>query len=82
MGGIQSLSRSTYSKMIDNFKDEITSYFSFYDVLTRLAIVAGTFIFGFVEMMTGSIRNSVLALAVLFLLSIVMMARLNLAKEK
>lgn len=81
MGGIQSLSRSTYSKMIDGFKEEITSYFSFYDVLTRLAIVAGTFIFGFVEMMTGSIRNSVLALAVLFLFSIIMMARLDMKED-
>jgi len=70
LGGIQSLSRSTYSKMIKNNVDDLNSYFSFFDVLTRLAIVLGTFLFGFVNQMSGNIRYSVLSLAVLFVISL------------
>jgi MFS-type transporter involved in bile tolerance (Atg22 family) len=61
MGGIQSLSRSTYSKLMPVTKDT-TSFFSFYDVTEKLAIVIGLFSFGFIEGFTGSMRNSILAL--------------------
>ncbi len=73
LGGIQSLSRSTYSKMIKDNVDDLNSYFSFFDVLTRLAIVAGTFLFGIVNQMTGNIRYSVLSLAVLFIISLLIL---------
>ena len=65
MGGIQSLSRSTYAKLIPT-RDDVTSYFSFYDVLEKLAIVLGTFIFGALDLMTGSMRLSLLTLALFF----------------
>jgi UMF1 family MFS transporter len=45
MGGIQSMSRSTYSKLLPNNSMDNTTYFSFYDVLEKLAIILGTFIF-------------------------------------
>ncbi len=61
MGGIQSLSRSTYSKLMPETKDT-TSFFSFYDVSEKVAIVIGMFSFGFIEELTGSMRNSILAL--------------------
>ena len=48
MGGIQSLSRSTYSKLMPDTKDT-ASFFSFYDVTEKLAIVIGLFTFGFIE---------------------------------
>ena len=64
MGGIQSLSRSTYSKLLPETEDH-TSFFSFYDVLEKLGIVIGTFGFGFIEGMF-SIRESVLMLIVFF----------------
>jgi len=67
MGGSQSLARSTYSKMIPKTKDH-TSFFSFYDVTEKLAIVAGTFAFGAIEAITGSMRNSVLGIIVFFVL--------------
>lgn len=70
MGGIQAVSRSTYSKLIPENTDDTTSYFSFYDILEKLAIVFGTFSFGFIEQMTGGMRNSVLALGFFFLLGI------------
>jgi MFS transporter, UMF1 family len=69
MGGIQSLSRSTYSKLMPPTKDT-ASFFSFYDVTEKLAIVIGLFSFGFIEGFTGSMRNSLLALIAFFVLGL------------
>lgn len=65
MGGIQSMSRSTYSKLIPPTKDT-TSFFSFYDVTEKIAIVIGIFTFGFMEELTGSMRNSIITLGIFF----------------
>ncbi|HEU4554507.1 MAG TPA: MFS transporter [Chitinophaga sp.] len=65
MGGVQSLSRSTYAKLMPETEDT-TSFFSYYDVTEKLAIVVGMFSFGYIEELTGSMRNSVLALMVFF----------------
>lgn len=73
MGGIQSLSRSTYSKMLEDKESDTTSYFSFYDVLYKVAIVAGTFLFGLVDNITGDMRYSVLVLAVFFIIGIIIL---------
>ena len=59
MGGIQALSRSTYSKMIPE-TDNTTSYFSFYYVSQKVSIVFGMTLFAFVDQITGSMRNSIL----------------------
>lgn len=68
MGGIQSLSRSTYSKFLPaNIKDT-TSFFSFYDVTEKLAIVVGLFSFGLIEQFTHNIRYSALFLSVFFVI--------------
>src|SRR5688572_31468844 len=67
MGGIQSLSRSTYSKLMPVTKDT-TSFFSFYDVTEKIGIVIGIFMFGFINELTGTQRSSVLALVVFFLI--------------
>ena len=69
MGGIRSLSRSTYSKFLPETKDT-TSFFSFYDVTEKIALVIGLFSFGFLEDITGSIRNSILALVLFFVLGL------------
>ena len=65
MGGVQSLSRSTYAKLMPVTADN-TSFFSFYDVTEKLAIVIGMFSFAFIEDMTNSMRNSILVLIVFF----------------
>lgn len=65
MGGIQSLSRSTYSKLLPETKDH-ASYFSFFDVCEKIGIVIGMFSFGIIEGITGGMRNSILALIVFF----------------
>ena len=67
MGGIQSLSRATYSKLIPEDTIDHTSYFSFYDVTYNLSIVVGTFSFGFVNQLTGDMRNSALFLTLYFI---------------
>jgi UMF1 family MFS transporter len=68
MGGTQALARSTYSKMLPESTTDHTSYFSFYDVMEKLATVAGTFSFGIIEALTGSMRFSVLTIAVFFVI--------------
>ena len=74
MGGIQSVSRSTYSKLMPETHDT-TSYFSFYDVTEKVAIVSGMFSFGFINEITGSQRNSVLALCIFFIIGFVLLYR-------
>ena len=73
MGGSQALARSTYSKMLPVDTTDHTSFFSFYDVMEKLATVAGTFSFGVIEALTGSMRYSVLAITIFFMLSLVFM---------
>ena len=70
MGGIQSLSRSTYSKLMPVTNDT-ASFFSFYDVTEKVAIVIGLTAFGFIEEQTGSMRNSVLSLMVFFAIGLI-----------
>lgn len=72
MGGIQSLSRSTYGKLMPETKDT-TSFFSFYDVTEKIAIVIGMFSFGYINELTGSQRNSVLALVVFFVIGLLIL---------
>ncbi len=82
MGGIQSLSRSTYSKLIPEETEDTTSYFSFYDILEKVAIVVGTFSFGFIEQLTGGMRNSVLALAVFFIVGLLILLTVKIQPGK
>ena len=74
MGGIQSVSRSTYSKLMPETHDT-TSYFSFYDVTEKVAIVIGMFSFGFINEITGSQRNSVLTLCIFFIIGFFLLYR-------
>ncbi len=76
MGGIQSLSRSTYSKLMPVTQDT-TSFFSFFDVTEKIAIVIGMFTFGFIIELTGSQRNSVLALMIFFVIGFLMLLWTN-----
>ncbi len=79
MGGIQSLSRSTYSKLMPVTKDT-TSFFSFYDVTEKIGIVIGMFSFGLIEELTGSMKNSVLVVMCFFIIGFVILF-LTLKKE-
>lgn len=76
MGGLQSLSRATYAKLIPENTPDSASYFSFYDVTEKFAIVIGTFIYGMIDQVTGSMRNSILALLVIFVLGLILLYRI------
>ncbi len=76
MGGIQALSRSTYSKFIPETTDT-TSFFSFYDVAEKIGIVIGTFLYGFVAQFTGSMRNATIFLGLFFIIGVWLLTRVN-----
>ncbi|HXC05130.1 MAG TPA: MFS transporter [Bacteroidia bacterium] len=79
MGGIQSLSRSTYSKLLPETQDH-ASYFSFFDVCEKIGIVIGMLSVGLIERVTGSMRNSILALIVFFVVGFILL--LTIPKSK
>lgn len=74
MGGIQALSRSTYSKMLPETEDH-ASYFSFFDVSEKIGLAIGTTTFGLIEGITGGIRNSVLSLIITFAIGFLLLLR-------
>jgi UMF1 family MFS transporter len=80
LGAIQSLTRSTYSKLLPETKDHAT-YFSFYDVTEKIAIVLGTFVFGFLIYLTDSMQYSVLSLALFFVAAFVVLSTLKKTKH-
>lgn len=74
MGGIQALSRSTYSKFLPK-TTETTSYFSFYDVAEKIGIVIGMLVYGVIDQVTGSMRNSILFLVTFFVIGVILLLR-------
>ncbi|MDY0090241.1 MAG: MFS transporter [Flavobacteriaceae bacterium] len=74
MGGIQALSRSTYSKFLPQTEDT-TSFFSFYDVAEKVGIVIGMVIYGTIDQITGSMRNSVAFLTLFFVIGLILLLR-------
>ncbi|WP_116787787.1 MFS transporter [Flavobacterium psychrotrophum] len=74
MGGIQSLSRSTYSKFLPETTDT-ASYFSFYDVTEKIGIVIGMVLYGAIDQMFGSMRYSVVFLTVFFVVGVLLLLR-------
>lgn len=81
MGGIQALSRSTYSKMLPEGAIDTASYFSFYDVAEKVGIVIGMFLYGLIAQITGSIRYSILFLGTFFLIGVVLLFRVPNVKK-
>lgn len=82
VGGIQALSRASYSKLLKKGEDDVTSFFSLYDVLFKLSIVAGTFLFGIVNQITQDMRYSVLALGILFVSGFIVMTFVSFDEQK
>ena len=75
MGGIQSLSRSTYSKFIPEDTNDTTSFFSFYDVAEKIGIVIGMFTYGYIADVTGKIQNAILFLILFFVVGLLLLLR-------
>ncbi|MFN3783052.1 MAG: MFS transporter [Spirosomataceae bacterium] len=76
MGGIQSLSRSTFAKLIPDDTTQTASFFGFYDIVEKLATSLGTLIFGGIIQLTGEMRNSVLFLLILFVIGFALLTRI------
>lgn len=76
LGATQSLTRSTYSKLLPETHDHAT-YFSFYDVTEKIAIVLGMFVFGLLIALTGSMQYSVMALAIFFLMAFIILFKVK-----
>lgn len=74
MGGIQSLARSTYSKLLPETNDT-ASFFSFYDVTEKVGIVIGMSIYGIIDQVTGSMRNAIVFLGVFFIVGLLLLLR-------
>jgi len=74
MGGIQSIARSTYSKLLPETKDT-ASFFSFYDVTEKVGIVIGMTIYGTIDLITGSMRNAIVFLGVFFIIGLILLTR-------
>src|SRR5258705_12287029 len=81
MGGIQSLSRSTYSKLMPVTKDT-ASFFSFYDVTEKIGLVIGIFSFGFFTELTGSQRSSVLSVMAFFVIGLLLLMNARITQLK
>ena len=75
MGGIQSLSRSTYSKLIPTDSKDTTSFFSFYDVAEKIGIVIGMFTYGYIADITGRIQNAILFFILFFCVGLLLLLR-------
>ncbi|MFT7029872.1 MAG: UMF1 family MFS transporter [Marinoscillum sp.] len=73
MGGIQALARATFSKLIPKDTVDHASYFSFFDVTFHISVVLGTFSYGLIEQLTGSMRNSTLALGSYFIIGFIIL---------
>ncbi len=62
-GGIQALSRSLYARLIPTNKS--AEFFGFYNMLGKFAAVLGPIMMGWVAVLTGSTRLSILTILVL-----------------
>lgn len=82
MGGIQSISRSTYSKLIPQDTKDVSSYFSFYEFTEKIAIVIGIWSYGYIEFISGSMRNSVFTLGIFFLIGILILKLIKKSPQK
>jgi UMF1 family MFS transporter len=80
MGGVQSLSRATYTKLLPENTPDTASYFSFYDVLDKVSTVMGTAIYGLIAQTFGGMRNSTLALSVFFVAGLLVLQLVKVGK--
>ncbi|MFN0049235.1 MAG: MFS transporter [Cytophagales bacterium] len=80
MGGIQSLSRATFAKLIPQNSHENASYFSFYEAVSAVSIVVGTLAYGLIEAFTGSARNSIIVLGAFFVVGLLFLLKVHVPK--
>ncbi|WP_293003927.1 MFS transporter [Nevskia sp.] len=74
-GGVQSLSRSYFSRLIP--EGQAGQFFGFYNMLGKFAAVLGPSVVGIVAASTGNPRLSILALIAFFIGGILLLARVR-----
>lgn len=72
LGGIQALSRSTFSKILPETTNHAT-YFSFFDVTEKVSVMVGTLVFGMLEEISNNMRYSILALGIFFIVGYIIL---------
>ncbi len=65
MGGLQSLSRSCFGKLIPAEKS--AEFFGFYNVFGKFAAITGPFLMGLIARLTGDSRWGILSILILFM---------------
>lgn len=78
MGGLQAMSRSTYSKLLPENSMDNTTYFSFYDVLEKLAIICGMLIFSVFIQKFGNMQYAFIAMSAFFVIGAILIRLVNL----
>ena len=74
-GGVQSLSRSVYSKIIP--KNSSAEFFGFYNILGKFAAILGPFMVGIFSHLLGNSRFGILSLSILFLVGIIFISKVD-----
>lgn len=82
MGGLQAMSRSTYSKLLPEDSMDNTTYFSFYDVLEKLAIILGSIIFGIVIQKFHNMHYAFIGMSFFFTIGLILIRFLRLKSHK
>ena len=82
MGGVQSMARSTYAKLIPSQTKEHASYFSFYETLEKISIALGAFIYGLVKYITNDLHYSSLVLIFFFISGFIVLSTMKKVKTK
>tara|TARA_Y100000748_G_scaffold299644_1_gene296818 strand:- start:642 stop:1919 length:1278 start_codon:yes stop_codon:yes gene_type:complete len=74
-GGIQSLSRSLFTRLVPKNKE--AEFFGFYNMLGKFAAVLGPILVGWITLFTGNARTGILSIVVLFVLGGLLLIRVD-----
>lgn len=77
-GGVQSLSRSLYARLIPPGRS--AEFFGFYNMLGKFAAVLGPALMGWVGVLSGSPRIGILSVLALFVVGAVLLLRVDVAR--
>lgn len=80
LGGSQALSRSLFASMVP--KQKSAEFFGFFTISSRFASIFGPLLFAVVADLTGSSRNSILALGIFFIIGGALLLFVNVARGR
>ncbi|NOQ42780.1 MAG: MFS transporter [Desulfuromusa sp.] len=80
LGGSQSLSRSLFASMVP--KQQSAEFFGFFAISSRFASIFGPLLFALVADLSGSSRNSILALGIFFIVGGILLLQVNVKRGR